>query len=203
MGENLRGEKDFGQDLLHSILNNGIASTSSQSGTTAANLFDSRVAGRRLQLANIDRARPVPPVGSLGHYQIQKRDNRLIKKARRNVKKGPPPTKQKQLQLSRRERQRLGFEKIDKSITYDKLVSIHQLWLDYIHRLLGFIDENGSVQSNQVQVTGASNEVHDKQVTLNANAVNAFQTSLVKADLCGAPLRGRWFGADSQRIANI
>lgn len=186
-------ETAFGEQLLESILKDGRKSTSTQAGL-AAGYFSSRIEGKRLQLANQDRARPVAATDTLGHHQIQKRNKRLLKKKShyaRGDSKGKincRNIKEEKVPLSRRERQRLGLEVTDENLTFESLIPIHQLWLDYIHRLLGFIDENGSVQSNQVQV--ANGGQNDGEVTISPNALNAFQSSLVKADFCGAPLRG-------------
>lgn len=193
-------DKTFGRELLEIILKDGTPSTSAQAGVMAAGYHASRVEGKRLPLGNPDRPRPASAIGSAAHGQIQRRNKRLLSRdlggqrvrggATGHVEKGtreekrPPP-------FSRRERQRLGLEDVDTSLTYESMLPIHQLWLGYIHRLLGFIDEKGAPQSSQFQIVGGkqSGEGGD-DVVLSNNATNAFQASLVKADLCGAPLRG-------------
>lgn len=184
-----QSSKQFGKDLLESILNDGTASASYNSSASAAAYFTSRVEGRRLQLANQDRSRPVAGVDTLAHHQIQKRDKRVVKKQRRDnlhyIEKGKQREERKP--MSRRQRKRQGLDTMDENLSFEILAPIHQLWLDYIHRLMGFVDENGLIQNNQLQVIHQDGQI---EVSLSANAMNSFQSSIVKADFCGAPVRG-------------
>ena len=195
----LQGSHD-GEKILEAILREGRSGQNGVDGA-AAGLFASRVQDKRLQLANQDRARFVARPDSLAHRQQAKRDKRVVKQRGRGLRQSSPALAahesgekgEERGPLSRRHRQRLGLEETDWNLTFESLAPIHQLWLDYIHRLLGFIDEKGAVQSNQFRlkrgIDGASDEV-----SMNANAVTAFQTSVVKADLCGAPMRGQQAG---------
>ncbi|UZJ56359.1 hypothetical protein CBS101457_005679 [Exobasidium rhododendri] len=181
--------KPFGEELLESILRDG-ADVDSNHAEMAASYFSSRVQGKRVQLGNIDRPRQGPKTNSLAHHQIEKRNERLLKKEKKTKRghKMKEFKKDEKVQLSRRERQRLGMEKIDDNVTYESLLPVHQLWLDYILRLLDFVDENGAVRSNQIhQITGGVEG--EGKLAIASNTITAFQTSLMKADLCGAPLR--------------
>ena len=191
-----QSSKRAGKQLLESIFHDGTPSTSANAAHLASVYFAGRMEGKRLQLGNIDRTRPVFGPNTLGHHQIQRRDQRLIKKRRRQLSlpssvKGKGKEKQEeQKPFSRRERQRLGLETIDENLSYEIMAPVHQLWLEYIHRLVAFIDENGVVQSNQFKWTTAEGKDGPVQVIMSANNVAAFQTSLVKADFCGALMRG-------------
>lgn len=189
-----QSSKQYGRELLESILNDGTASTSKVTGASSAMYFTSRVEGRRLQLGNQDRSRPVARIDTLAHHQIQKRDKRVLKKKTKNgtlhqYEKGKQREERKP--MSRRQRQRQGLDTMDDQLSFETLEPIHQLWLDYIHRFMGFIDENGLIQTNN-----HFSIVHERNgqphISLNANAINSFQSSIVKADFCGAPIKSEF-----------
>lgn len=190
-----QSSKQYGRELLESILNDGTAaSTSKDTGASSAVYFTSRVEGRRLQLGNQDRSRPVARIDTLAHHQIQKRDKRVLKKKTKNgtlhqYEKGKQREERKP--MSRRQRQRQGLDTMDDQLSFETLEPIHQLWLDYIHRFMGFIDENGLIQTNN-----HFSIVHERNgqphISLNANAINSFQSSIVKADFCGAPIKSEF-----------
>jgi hypothetical protein len=181
-------EKPFGEDLLRSILADGSEKNNEQIGL-AASYFGSRVEGKRLQLANQDRRRPVAGIDTLGHHQIEKRNKRILKKRRQSTHTPHHKVKNEKVAMSRRERQRLGLENWDENITYESLLPVHNLWVEYIHRLLGLIDENCHTQTNQFHYTKGS-QGEKEEVTVNSSVINTFQTNIVKADLCGALVRG-------------
>jgi hypothetical protein len=191
-----QSSKDAGKELLESILRNGIASTSSDAANLASTYFSTRVEGKKLALANLDRSRPIPKSHTIAHRQIQRRDERLLKKTRSqaiysNEDKGKRKEEDDQKKpFSRRKRKRLGLEDIDENLSYEIMTPIHRLWVEYIHRLIGLIDENGRVLSNQFQVSRDYQNGESLEVSLNSNNITAFQTSLVKADFCGASIRG-------------
>lgn len=194
-----QSSKQAGRELLESIFRDGTPATSANAAHLASTHFG-RIEGKRLQLGNVDRARPVPGLKTRAHHQIQRRDQRLIKKKRRHqttssslIEGKGKEREQEQKPFSRRERQRLGLEKIDENLSYEMMAPIRHLWLDYIHRLVGLVDENGAVQCNQFRRSKVAGKDGPVEVTLNANNVAAFQTSLVKADFCGAPMRGQWW----------
>lgn len=178
--------RPFGTQLLESILNDGTASTSANASRDASSYYHFRVDGKRVQLGNLDRSAPTPKVGSAASRQIEKRNQRLEKKYKKLHQDIPRDVmkKEESRALSRRERKAAGLEKID-PITYEQLIPIHHLWKGYIQRLLGLVDEHGFAVQSQFTRQG-------QDLCLIPSALNAFQTSLVKADFCGASMRGEY-----------
>lgn len=58
---------------------------SSSSSSSASAYYAERIAGKHLQLANLDRSRKDPVAGSLAGTQLKRRETRLLKKAKQDA----------------------------------------------------------------------------------------------------------------------
>lgn len=184
------------RDVFISILTEGgpTHSSSTSSVANAAQAFNSRIQDKRLNLENLDRARPIPAHDSLAAQKIRRRDARLIKKSRRRLtpslkatataieKERNDTTSNKP--LSRRQRKRIGLDEVDDKITYESLLQVHNLWLGYIQRLLGLIDQNDQINPSFLASSSSS-----ASPTLSSANQSAIQSTIVKADFSGAPIR--------------
>lgn len=96
--------------------------------------YEERIAGKRLQLANLDRPRPVNAEDSVAGQKLKKRDSRLVKKVQRDrnhllssgLAREHSKSKKKESNrqrhraegrpLSRRQRKLMGLERVDENI---------------------------------------------------------------------------------------
>lgn len=199
MSDNSRNEGDEdvrkSRNVFVSILTEGgpTLSPSTSSTANAIQAFKTRVQDKRLTLENLDRTRPVPAPDSLAAKKIRMREKRLIKKTKRRT---TPSAKsavimenenrfdQSDKPLSRRQRKTIGLDEVDENITYESLLQVHYLWLGYIQSLLGLIDQNGQI--NQSIIQKPSNSLH---ASINLTNQSNIQSTIVKADFTGAPIR--------------
>jgi RNase P/RNase MRP subunit p29 len=189
--ENLRKSRN----VFVSILTEGgpTLSPSTSSAANAAQAFNTRVQDKRITLENLDRARPIPPPGSVAAQKIQKREKRLIRKSKRRTTPSANALRTIEIEgkfnqsdkpLSRRQRKRVGLDEVDENITYESLLQVHHLWLGYIQRLLGLVDQNDQINQNIIQTSSNSSNA-----LINPANQSAIQSTIVKADFTGAPIR--------------
>lgn len=157
----------------------------------ASQAFHARVQGKRVTLANLDRERPAAKEGTLAHRQVLRRNARLLKRETsirgRRARDGIQSSERSRKPLSRRQRKLRGLEQVDEDVSYESLSPVHDLWLAYIHRLMGLVDADGkSNLGNMLQISGQEGR---QTIGVASSSQTAFQNAIVKADFVGAPIR--------------
>lgn len=127
--------------------------------------YDARIHGRKLQLANVDRAAP-PPATPL----LEKQYRKALRRTQRHAFPShvPPPPRKSKTKNSKRKNQRLHH---DEMLSLDQVQPLVHLWTAYIRDALHL--HGMTYCSAQQQLRQAS-------------WANALQTSLLKMDWTGA-----------------
>lgn len=134
--------------------------------------YDARIHGRKLQLANVDRAAP-PPATPL----LEKQYRKALRRTQRHAFPShvPPPPRKSKTKNSKRKNQRLHH---DEMLSLDQVQPLVHLWTAYIRDALHL--RGMTYCSAQQQLRQAS-------------WANALQTSLLKMDWTGAHITGTSF----------
>lgn len=131
--------------------------------------YDARIHGRKLQLANVDRAAP-PPATPLLEKQYKKALRRTQRRAFPSYV--PPPAKNSKNKNRKRKNQLVHH---DEKLSLDQVQPLVHLWTAYIRDALHL--RGMTCFSAQQQLKQAS-------------WTNALQTSLLKMDWTGAHITG-------------
>ncbi|CEH18666.1 RNase MRP and P, subunit POP4/p29 [Ceraceosorus bombacis] len=154
---------------------------------SASETFQSRIDGRKFQLGNPDRPRPKAERGSVAARKLKRREDRLVKRAKRSGQ-GSLPVKSKDARraLSRSERRQLGLDVRNEQPSYESLLPTHSLWTQYIQSLLQLVDAQGRL--NAASFTNLNNTA-EEPLMVKDTAIGLMQQNLTKAELAGGLVR--------------